>query len=64
MKHSDKFEFYAGINPEARFKIANSWVCFDSTGRIYIVEYGIVKKDMCSSIGYAMEWIKTFGDRD
>ena len=63
MKKSKNYEFYAGHCREARFLVNNSWVCFDETGRVYVVEYGIIKKEF-HSVPEAISWIRDFGSRD
>lgn len=63
MKKTNSVEFYTDAVNEARFRVNNSWVCFDDTGRVYVVEYGIIKKEFIN-IPCAISWVNDFGDRD
>ena len=63
MKKSDNIEFYLGSVNEARFLVNNTWVCFDDIGRVYVVEYCIIKKEF-QTVPSAISWVRQFGDRD
>lgn len=66
MQH-ENFKIYTNhsrLPDEARFKVGNSWVCFNTHGDVWVVEYGICKKTGFKSVPDAISWVNTFGDRD